>query len=82
MLRVGVFDKVRMFYLTFLRERWRAFRATEDYRLARLPEAPLGNTESAMADIKTVDVKVVCVLRVPLVARPNVACFRLDFDVD
>ena len=41
-----------------------------DYLLALLLEAPLGNTESAIADVTTVAVKVECVLKVPFVARP------------
>jgi hypothetical protein len=52
-----------------------------DYRLALLLEAPLGNTESAIADVTTVAVKVECVLKVPFVARRAVVYFRLDLGV-
>ena len=37
--------------------------------MALLLEAPRGNTESAIADVTTVAVKVECVLKVPFVAR-------------
>jgi hypothetical protein len=59
----------------------RAFRTTVDYRLALLLKAPMGKTESGIADVKTVAMKVECVLKVPFVARPTVAYCRLDSGV-
>ena len=49
--------------------------------MALLLEASLGSTEVATAHVKIVAVKVERVLKVPFVARPTVAYFRLDLGV-